>query len=254
MKTKKQISTGSAREAKFWYRWIPASIYVKLRAHRTRAKSKRRGEHELRILEHLIPRDRVAVDVGANRGVYSYFMSKWAPRVVAYEPTPAMADFLRNARLPGVEVRQKAVCDRPGKLVFSVPIDRQGRMQFNVGRIGKMANDSESFEVEGVCLDDEDLGDVGFMKIDVEGHEAAVLRGARGLLAKCQPVVLLEILGMAGRTGSNEVLDLMQEMGYCACVYDGNSILPLGRAKLASIGRNFLFFPSGSMAAGGGSA
>lgn len=243
---------GHAR-AKVLYRFIPPRFYVPFRAYRTRAKSRRRGERELHILEHLVPRDRVAVDVGANRGVYSYFLSKLAERVIAYEAIPAMADFLECAGLANVEVRRLAVCDRREMLKFSVPIDPSGAVQFNGGQLGEdIGCEAETLEVQGVRLDDEELGDVGFLKIDVEGHEEAVLRGARETLARCSPVVMLEILGLASGDGHSPIFDLMDEMGYCACFYDGNSIVPLCRAKLDVIGRNFLFFPSGRRSGRGG--
>lgn len=246
MSSDSQVSVGDHSQAKTIYRFIPPRFYVPFRAYRTRAKSRRRGERELHILEHLVPRDRVAVDVGANRGVYSYFLSKLANRVIAYEAIPAMADFLECAGLPNVEVRRLAVCDRHETLKFSVPIDPQGGMQFNGGQLGDdIGCDSEVFEVQGVKLDDEELGDVGFLKIDVEGHEEAVLRGAREMLARCSPVVMLEILGMTKEDAHSPIFGLMEEMGYYCCFYDGNSIVPLHRAKLDLMGRNFLFFPTG---------
>ncbi len=245
MSSNSKTSLGGHAQAKAIYRFIPPRFYVPFRAYRTRAKSHRRGERELHILRHLVPRDRVAVDVGANRGVYSYFFSKLAKRVIAYEAIPAMADFLECAGLPNVEVRRLAVCDRNETLKFSVPIDPRGAMQFNGGQLGDdIGCDAEIFEVQGVRLDDEELGDVGFLKVDVEGHEEAVLRGAREMLERCSPVVMLEILGLSEGDGHSPIFDLMEEMGYCACFYDGASIVPLCRAKLDLMGRNFIFFPT----------
>jgi hypothetical protein len=57
------------------------------------AQLSRDGEPELRILSDLVPAGRPAIDVGANRGFYSYALSKLASRVTAFEPHPLLARF-----------------------------------------------------------------------------------------------------------------------------------------------------------------
>ena len=75
-------------------------------------------------------------------------------------------------------------------------------------------HDVEEFEVRTVCPDLMALGDVGLIKIDVEGHELDVLAGISGLLAKCRPNVLIEI-GDAQRGGSlAEVRGRFEQLGY----------------------------------------
>src|SRR5690242_3658822 len=53
------------------------------------------GEYELRVLHRHVPRDRVAIDVGANDGVYAYHLSRYARSVVAFEPNPHFNRALR---------------------------------------------------------------------------------------------------------------------------------------------------------------
>jgi len=226
------------------YRIIPPSMYAAFRAKRTLSKSGRRGERELRLLPLLVQPDRVALDIGANRGVYSYFLSKLVSRVIAYEPIPSMADFLERAKFPGVEVRCKAASDTNGVATFGVPIDQKGRRQYNGGQFGEMSCESEQIEVPTVKLDDEELGDVGFLKVDVEGHEPEVIRGATKLLERCSPIVMLEILEMY-HEGKSEMVIVMEDLGYRAMFYDGVTLVPLGRAKIDMFGRNFIFFPMG---------
>jgi len=233
----------STGKGKGWYGLVPAAPYASWRARRAMSKAGHRGERELRLLPLLVPRDRVAVDVGANRGVYSYYLSKLAPRVIAYEPNPAMAEFLERAKFPKVEVRCKAVSDREGTAEFAVPVNDKGQPQFNTGRIGVVKCDAERFEVPTVRLDDEDLGDVGFLKVDVEGLEPEVVRGAKELLQRCRPVVMLEDLDVYHRGGS-EMVRTMEELGYCTFFYDGESLVPLARAKVDLAGRNFIYFPT----------
>lgn len=238
-------TSGSSQHTKWFYPLIPASFYIRLRAIRTRMKSMRRGERELNIMDKLIPAKRVAVDVGANRGVFTYYMSKCASRVVAYEANPVLANFVRKAGLKNVEVREKAVADQSGTMTFSIPLDPDGSQRINCGQIGDIDSDAEKFEVESVRLDDENLGDVGFIKADVEGHEKEVILGAKGVIEKYKPVFLLEILSMKNDEPEMDVVHLMEELGYSCYYFNGTAILPLERAKVEGVGRNFLFFPDG---------
>jgi hypothetical protein len=69
------------------------------------------------------------------------------------------------------------------------------------------------------------LGDVGFVKIDVEGHELDVLAGLSGLLAKCRPNLLIEI-GSAQRGGSLvEVRRRLDPLGYISLRLDDRGLL-----------------------------
>lgn len=65
------------------------------------------GEPELHLLSRLCKSDRLAIDVGANTGVYTWYLRKFARGVVAFEPQRAMADFLKadfgsSVRVEGV--------------------------------------------------------------------------------------------------------------------------------------------------------
>ena len=95
------------------------------------------------------------------------------------------------------------------------PITRQlnakGKPQYNVGHLGGGHPEGKTgieIPVKVVRLDDEGLGNVGFMKIDVEGHEYEVIDGARALLARCRPNLLVEIL--EGR-GDREAVAAQQD-------------------------------------------
>ena len=70
-------------------------------------------------------------------------------------------------------------------------------------------------EVATSRLDDFDLGDVGFVKIDVEGHELAVLKGAPELLTVQRPTILIEIEEHAHRDGQfDAIVDFLTDLSY----------------------------------------
>lgn len=135
------------------------------------------------LLERTIPAGgRTAVDVGANRGVWSNVLSRKFARVVAVEPQPAMHPYLQFR--PKIELQPVALAD-----------------QIGAGRLAEAANDStrQSTKVETnggdipvVTLDSLDLKDVDFVKIDAEGAEGSVLRGGMGTINRWRPKLVIE--------------------------------------------------------------
>lgn len=155
----------------------------------------RKGEPELGLVPYLIDPERIALDIGANRGIWTHVMSRYACTVRAYEPNPKMFKILAAALPSNAKAYQVALSDRSGQMVLEIPRSKGGwsnqhaslNSYRNQGRIvGKL-------EVEIARLDDLDLPPTGFLKIDVEGHEAAVIRGAAGLIARDKPQMVVEL-------------------------------------------------------------
>ena len=183
------------------------------------------GEAELRFLHRLVDRSRGAIDVGAHKGVYTYHLARLCPHVWAYEPNPRMAGFLSAACGLSVTVRNVAVSDRAGRASLRIPV-RDGAP--NEGRAGlgaaSVAEGEEVLEipVRTVRLDEEGLEGIGFIKIDVEGHELAVLRGAEALIRSDRPVLLVEVEQRHIRVPIREVLGEIEGLGYAGCFFVGS--------------------------------
>jgi FkbM family methyltransferase len=155
------------------------------------------GEPELRLLEKIVPRDRMAVDIGAAEGVYTWHLRRIASGVAAFEPNPESAARLR-ARLPSVDVHAVAVSDRDGEALLRIPVTQSIALS-GLGTV-EDANDfqhgyseTHRIEVPARTLDSFSLPPLGFMKIDVEGHELAVLRGAERSIIRDRPTILIEV-------------------------------------------------------------
>jgi len=155
----------------------------------------RHGERELRLLRHLCLRDRDAIDVGANVGSYIHFMKRHARRVYAFEPVPGLAEALQRKFAPRVVVRNMALSREAGTAVLRIPVVA-GAPVTGLASLDSAAladGGFEEIEVPTRPLDEIFAGDVGFIKIDVEGHEEAVLDGAAKTIARCRPRLLVEI-------------------------------------------------------------
>ena len=149
-----------------------------------------------RFLHRTLTPNSTFVDVGANVGLFSIIGGylAWTGQVIAYEPAPALHALLRdnvaanwlNGR---VRIRPVAVGRGPGRAVFGFPVTMHmlGGIDLTPASFAALYPGVEVLEteVEVVCLDDElaDAGHVDLVKIDVEGGEAEVLRGMRGLVA-----------------------------------------------------------------------
>jgi FkbM family methyltransferase len=108
---------------------------------------------------------------------------------VAFEPLPHLAAQLRE-QFPGVDVRQAALADVPGTAAFRHAVGNPGWSSL-VTRDVPGATAIEELTVELVRLDDLALVP-RLVKVDVEGSEARVLRGALGTLAEHRPTVVFE--------------------------------------------------------------
>lgn len=153
-------------------------------------------EPEIAILPYLVARNRVALDVGANKGGYTQTLLRLASTVHAFEPNPALIPWLSRLRDKRLTIHPLALGDCTSEALLRVPLGRSGRPS-KQGATLAVTERTRRRCVEvptSVCrLDDLDLGDIGFIKIDVEGFETRVIDGARETIARCQPVMLIEI-------------------------------------------------------------
>lgn len=151
----------------------------------------RRQEPELARVSDFVPADRNAIDVGGWLGPWTRELSRWVPNLVTIEPQPDLAAYLRKVVPANVMVVEAAVSSEPGRAKLSLPEQRQG-----ANALASLNGDLETaavvHDVEVIRLDDLDLVNIGFVKIDVEGHERAVIDGAVGIIRRDRPVLLLE--------------------------------------------------------------
>lgn len=174
------------------------------------------GEPEIRLLKNFVDRQRAAVDAGASNGSYTYFLSRLCPQVFAYEPLRESADFLRRIVPDNVTLQEAALSDRAGIANLNVPL--YGGVTRGTGAATMTEVTHHSFEVHPirtVRLDDEQLPPVGFIKIDVEGHELNVLAGAQRLIQRDKPTMLIEVDHRYHLTRSvPDILAEIEAMGY----------------------------------------
>jgi FkbM family methyltransferase len=156
-----------------------------------------KSQSELRLVRSLCDPDRVSLDIGADVGEFAIAMLGSSRSVIAFEPRPTQASSLAamfGAVGAAVRVEAVAVSDEPGVTTMRVLESAPGRSTIDSHNT---LNDADSgrvstIDVPVVRLDDLRLDQVGFVKIDVEGHELAVLRGAADTLKRNRPTLFIE--------------------------------------------------------------
>lgn len=157
------------------------------------------AEPENVFVPPLVPkqRRRVAVDVGANNGVTTCIMAGLFDQVHAFEANPRLAEELKAGAPANVQVHGLAVSSQAGEAVLTVPVsagvtlEGWGSMEAPLLAQFEQLN---QIRVETCTLDSFGLAEVDLLKIDVEGHEMAVLEGARKTIGSCLPWLIIEAL------------------------------------------------------------
>ena len=162
-----------------------------------------------------LPPGGICLDIGANIGNHSLAFAPHFARVIALEPHPRTFRLLElNAELaPNVTALNLGASDAAG--VVKVALDP---LNYAASSIGKAAT-AGAVEVEFRLDRLDDMAGIGsnrvtFIKIDVEGHEAAALTGAEATIRRNRPLVVLEVLPDDVADGTSAAVEVLRSYGY----------------------------------------
>ena len=201
-----------------------------------------------------LPSRNTCLDVGANIGNHALHFADHFAHVIALEPHPRTFGLLAfNAGLKdNVTPINVAASDRPGQATAVPTKDINiGTMSLSPGRDTRahLADQAVTFQL--ARLDDlpevQAAQSIDFMKIDVEGHEMACLRGAERILKRHRPVIAMEILERELEQGEPGTIAFLRTLGYAHFYQLQRWRASISRPRaLASLLRLFMctFFPS----------
>jgi FkbM family methyltransferase len=182
------------------------------------------------IRNHVRPGD-IVCDVGAHKGSYTYWLSRWVEdsgRVLAFEPQPSLAAYLREvAPSRNVIIEQKALWSEAGTLDLFVPKPNSPGASLVTTAD---APGGTRFQVPVVALDQylPHESRVALMKVDAEGAELAIFRGARRILDESRPMLVFECENRHLPQGSIEdVFAFLAEAGYEGFFFAPDGVRPL---------------------------
>jgi len=214
-------------------------------------------EPELPLLPALCRKDAVALDIGANEGFFAHHLLPLAKSVIAFEPLPQMLARLRGNYAEKMEIHGVIISDKEGQGELKYPAG--GYMSATIAESNSAALESgrviETVVAPMKTLDSFKLTNVGFVKIDVEGHEEAVLHGGLETLKREKPNLMIEIEERHAPGSLDRVTNFLSAIGYDGFYLDGKQILPIARfdphrdqvrqnGKVGKYINNFLYFPS----------
>ena len=204
------------------------------------------------VLLASVPRDGVLYDVGAHEGLYTMAAMLRRPDLTVYSFEPLAERLRRNLALNGLSDRNvHAVALGDVNTVAGMVTDQRSRNHLAVGAEGHV-------QVPVVQLDDyvekAGLRPPDYIKIDIEGAEFAMLKGAQRTLREHAPTIMCEINHNHRRYGVdlNEFLEYMGSLSYVLHRQHRTDILPVELPRcevlgLEDLGRtdydNFWFIP-----------
>lgn len=175
------------------------------------------AEKYLAPFQKFVPVGGVVVDAGAMIGDHTATYAEWVGphgSVHAFEPNPeafeCLAYNMRN--LPQVQLYKFGLSDHARRCKL--------HLSPNAGA-SHLSNDFGI--VATLTLDDLSLASLDFLKMDAEGFETRILNGAKETIARCHPVMLIEVNeGALDRASSSryELLTLIDSMGYGVRITD----------------------------------
>jgi FkbM family methyltransferase len=191
------------------------------------------------FIKPLITAGSQVLDVGANVGYLSGLFARWvgdSGKIVSVEPIPATYDALSSSMqrlFPGiVTTLQCCLSDAPGVVTMSVPEYEGGGENYYESRIigSDSADGLNQHQVRATTLDhiagDLDLTPA-FVKIDVEGHELAVIRGGLKFISQHHPPLLIEVAGDPDQHGGSaaQLFGELASLEYVPCLIKNGKLL-----------------------------
>lgn len=162
----------------------------------------------------LVPGD-LFVDVGANVGLYATWGAKIVGptgSVVAFEPVPQTRTWLKKIcvenQLDHVDILACAAGADEGKASMHTVEGASGLSRLVAGTTGTL--DVEITTLDHVLVDREP----SLIKIDVEGHELSVLKGASETLKRTRVPVVFETPESGGGSGTFDCIRMLERVGY----------------------------------------
>jgi FkbM family methyltransferase len=228
-----------------WH-WLKYQQYLRTNA----------GEREIRFVGNLIPKGAMVIDVGVHLGFYSRHFARFAPQVLAFEANPESAKAAARMLPAKVRVENVALSDADSTVILRVPLEGDGGAEAALGTLApsnRLAGAAfKSIPVPSQRLDGMTLPKVGLIKIDVEGHEEAVLQGAQGIIQRDHPNLMIEIEDRHNEGAISRVFDQMVRLGYRSWILDGTRLSPIRADEALELQRtrsgdqylnNFFFLP-----------
>jgi FkbM family methyltransferase len=210
--------------------------YIKL-LWRARKYRFRNDPGEIAYLFSKIKKGDCVFDIGCHKGAYLYYMSRLSGengKVIAFEPQSILYNYLNSiSSFFGKQVKFEnlAVSDISGEQRLSIPAHKK-KNKTSPGASLSLNKDAQIMGYESIhttTLDEYCKANnlkPDFIKIDVEGHELEVFKGAASVLKSYKPIILVEVEQRhVGLEKLNETINFLLSLGYKGYFFKGKEKL-----------------------------
>jgi len=161
---------------------------------------------------------KICIDIGANIGNHSVFFSEHFDEVIGLEPHPVAFDLLQlNAKwYPRIKPMRVGASDQDRVVKATIPFGNLGGAKIAADGPASVEAQTVEFECRRVddLLPESRHRDVGFVKIDVEGHEYEAMRGCEKILRTAKPIIAFELLREDHERNRQRISSFLADMGY----------------------------------------
>ena len=212
-------------------------------------------ERELKIIEKYSDKTKDALDIGVYRGVYTYKLSENFKTVHSFEPNPLLYPYLeKNLKkiIKKIKLYNVALSDDNGEAELKLPLRTKSIFKDNIEELFQLGaatmhpnNKIDSYKkipIKTKRLDDIEITNaIGFIKIDVEGHEKNVLKGGEKLIKKNKPPLLVEIEKRHNGQEVTETINFIKDYGYNAYYLENNELKNISSLSNFEKENNYFF-------------
>ena len=236
-------------------KFIPEKYLLKKRLNRA---IKKNYEKELEIIKKFSDKSKDALDIGVYRGVYSFQLAKYFKFVHSFEPNPLLFPYLdKNLKriLNNIQLYNYALSDSNGDTKLKLPKRSASFFKNNIEELYKLGaasihpkNKFDNFKeviVKKKKLDNFKISNkIGFIKIDVEGHEIEVINGAKEMITNNKPVLLVEIEERHTKSSVLESINYINKFGYNCFYVNDKKLISIDRLKSTKLENNYYCIPN----------
>ena len=214
-------------------------------------------EKELKIIERYSDKAKDALDIGVYRGVYTYKLSENFKTVHSFEPNPLLYPYLEknlNKIIKNIKLYNVALSDKNDETELKLPLRTTSMFKDNIEELfqlgaATMHPDNKIEKYKNIPIKTKRLDDIGiknaigFIKIDVEGHEKNVIIGGKSLIHKNKPIMLVEIEKKHTNKPIIETINFIKELNYECFYLVEDKLINIKNYDDKLLRNNFIFLP-----------
>lgn len=208
--------------------------------------NKLRGSHEYELfsVQQFLKLKRRFIDIGANRGMYSFYYSRHFKNVECFEPIKETTTRLACLNKKNISIHNIGLSNKNESKTLYIPY-KNNNIATPLASINKPSHfDYLKRKIDLKTLDDFNFKDVDFIKIDVEGNELNVLKGAIKTIQEWTPILLIEIEQRHNTQNIVSIFNFIQSHGYIGFFFKNRQILSIEEFDYERDQKRFMHNPN----------